>query len=57
MGSHCQRNLVLLVFFYQGILFVLLSVCGTGVLHCGNFVLLSSEVGILCSPVFDLFWG
>jgi hypothetical protein len=24
---------------------------------CGNFVLLSSEVGILRSPVLDLFWG
>jgi hypothetical protein len=28
-----------------------------GVLCCGNFVLLSSEVGILSSPVLDLFWG
>ncbi len=55
MGSHCGRNLVLLVFFYQRISFVLLGVCGTGVLCCGNFVLLSSEVGILHSLVLDLF--
>jgi hypothetical protein len=50
------EKIVLLV-FSQGILLgVIGRLWDRRFFFCGNFVVLRSEIGILCSPVLDLVW-